>query len=540
MRVQTLATPVETPSPQHDLSRREYVRALRRITLLMVVLGLFARVVKYAIGSAIWSDEAAVGLNVVNRDYEGLTHALDWRQVAPVFFLWAERAAVVTLGASEWAVRFVPFLFGIAGLLVFWDMARRVVQPTAATIAVSVLAVSRWPVFMSGTLKPYSGDLFWSVVLMALAARWRQRPDRLWPLAVLALTVPTAIGFSYPTVFVAGAVAIYLLPAVWRSGDRRVWILFNLYGMLLIGSFVAILMLVQSQQADPQSADLASFMSDYWAEGFPPGEPWTFLKWVVFTHTGRLMMFPIGDVNGGSTITFLLFLAGTVAGWRSGNRSLVALCLVPFVLNFAAAVLHKYPYGASCRLVQHFAPAICLLVGVGAAAILEWAAPRLGTRLGRVRLIAFLLALFGFASVCMDFYKPNYAWVGGWSQRIERELRRHVRSGDIIVYRRQPDAVHEPFEWYMTRFGDCLKREHVPDLTADTRRVWLVVLVNHRSGAPEEAECVTQLGPGWHTLARAEYVLQPNPRVPNFVHCTVRCFGRTDTPGDRPILQASP
>ncbi len=520
-----------------DLSRRDYVRLLRRLTLVLVGVGLMARIVRYALDAGLWGDEAAVGLNILGRDYAGLTRTLDWRQVAPILFLWVERTALLLFGSSEWSLRLLPFLFGIGGLLVFWDFARRVVPPTAAMIAVGVMAVARWPVFMSGTLKPYTADMFWSALLLALAARWRQRPEQHWSLAALIAVVPLALGFSYPSVFVAGGVSVALLPAIWQRGDRRATTLFACYNLLLLSSFAAVYGLMLSQKADPQAADLDVFMRAYWAHGFPPTDPLTFPGWFLAIHTGRMMSFPIGDGHGGSTLPFLLFVLGVCVTWRARNRGLLALCLTPFVLNLVAAVAQRYPYGACTRLSMHLSPAICLMIGVGWARTTEAVASRLQRRARWVAAIAILLVMFAVAQMVYDIAHPHHDPAAKWAQAISRELDRHMQPGDRIVYISATSEKIELFEWYMARLGDRVLHDTVP--TAPPGRIWLVILTAHRPGTAEEAEWLATLGPGWDTLARADYLVRLLT-PPDYLHCTVRCLARPEDSQSRPQLQASP
>ena len=215
------SNPPRSPRPKPpDIDRRAYARAVRRLIVLLVAVGIASRVVRLFIAIAVWGDEAMLAMNFLTRDYAGLTRALDDAQVAPILFMWAEKFMIDSFGMSEKIIRLLPLVAGIAGLVAFWDFARRAVPPTAAVLAVGLVAVSVAPVTMSTNLKPYSGDLCWSAVLMALAVRWHNRPARLWPLAALAAVVPLAIGMSYPVVFVAGGVGIYLLPLAWRGGWR--------------------------------------------------------------------------------------------------------------------------------------------------------------------------------------------------------------------------------------------------------------------------------------------------------------------------------
>jgi hypothetical protein len=328
-----------------------------RLALFFVALGLMGRAVRYALDFPLWGDEASLALNLAGRDYAGLADELDHFQVAPVLFLWAEKAALTHLGDSELALRLLPFLAGVAALLLFWRLAGALLPPTPAALATGFLAVARWPVTMSANLKPYSLDLLVSLALLALAAAWLRDPRRRW-LACLALLAPLAVGLSYPSVFVAGGASLALLPALWKRRVGSEWALFATFNVLLLTTFLASLLLLA--QPRPGAPDLRAFMADYWRRGFPPPEWWRAPIWLASAHSGQMFAYPAGAERGGSVVTFALFALGAAWCWRHRPRWLLGLCLAPFALHLLAAALHRYPYGASARLAQHWRrPSAC-------------------------------------------------------------------------------------------------------------------------------------------------------------------------------------
>lgn len=495
---------------QSDMDPKAYARAMQRILILLVAVGVAIRIVRLVIPSPIWGDEAMLALNFLNRDYAGLTQYLDNAQVAPLFFLWAERFAVVTIGTEDWAIRIVPFLTSLAGMCVFWDFARRTVSTTAATIAVGILAVSVWPVSMAATAKPYAGDLFWSGLLLTLAVRWRQCPDRLWQLVALSLVVPLALGSSYPVVFVAGGVSVYLLPTVWKSDrTRQAW--FVLYNLAMLAAFAAIYATVGQSQVDPSKGTTGSYMRWYWRDGFPPDSALDWPLWFLKANTGRMFAYPLGDGKGGSAATTLLVLAGIWWCWRNANRPLLVLCLIPFALNLVAAFLGKYPYAGCCRLSQHLAPAICLLAGVGWSYALELYSPRALDRVGMVKWVAGILIVLGMVGLIHRCVKIDHDPLARFCARLHNELEGELQPGDLIAVRNYPDWDANA-QWYIKRFGERVVDIREGDPLPPGERIWVITMstteltrANHQAFVESET--------GWQPQETLNFTLRPD--LPN-------------------------
>src|SRR5262249_17870636 len=62
--------------------------------------------------------------------------------------------------------------------------------------------------------------------------------------------------------------SLVLLPALWRRRVVSEWALFAVFNVLLLGAFLACLLLVG--QPRPGEPDLRGFMADYWRGGLPP------------------------------------------------------------------------------------------------------------------------------------------------------------------------------------------------------------------------------------------------------------------------------
>jgi hypothetical protein len=336
----------------------------------VVIAGLFWRTLRYALAFPLWGDEAYVAINLVTRDLTGLARPLDYFQIAPPGFLWAEWLAVSVFGTSERALRLVPYLAGVTSLLLFWKFSRQVTSRRTALMAVALMAASFYPVRHCTEVKPYAIDLLISLMLMSTgwAALRDIRSQRAW----LALAVVTIVGFwcSYTAVFPAAAVALCVGARIVRQRSIRLAAYWLLFTCLITASWATMFVAF----AGPQ-AEAAEFLShlETWKDAFPPlDQPWRVPWWLFDMHTGNMLAYPYGGNNFGSTLTMLFVVAGCIRmARRRARRPLLFMLLGALPVALVAAALHRYPYGTSARVMLYMAPAFCLLMSEGFMALLQ-------------------------------------------------------------------------------------------------------------------------------------------------------------------------
>lgn len=383
-----------------------------RWTLVFAGLGIFVRLIRWGQRFELSLDEFMLCANFTSRTFSGLLQPLDYDQVAPVPFLWMELAVTRLLGFSEWSLRLFPLFCGIAALLLFRHIARRLLTGLPLVMAVGVFSVSKSLIGHSADVKPYASDLLCSLVLLACVVEWSRRRSRSTWLWVLAAVTPLLVVSSFPAVFIAGGIALGLMPILcFREGlgwkNRAAGLLFCL---TLCSSFLLNYVCVVRHQYSAAR----QFMTSYWEQAFPPWQtPAELPGWLLDVHTGdTLFAHPVGAPHGGSTATFVCFLVGCGCLIRQRQYTLVAMLLGPFALNLLAAGLHAYPYGGHVRLVQHLAPAICLLGGLGLGEVLSRLAGQLSGERTRQRAgwlvvpLFFALACLGIGVLARGFAKP--------------------------------------------------------------------------------------------------------------------------------------
>ncbi len=388
-----LQSPPEPPGPSWVI----------RATWLFVGLGIAVRLVRYLVNYPIWHDEAFLAVNFWDRSYVDLLRPLDYGQIAPWLFLAIERTAATWLGYSEPVLRLFPTICSVLSILLLAHVAGRFGRRTPQLIAVAVLAVSFYPIRHGAEIKPYASDLLVALILLALAFEWMRSPESSrWWWALTAL-VPILVALSYPAVFVAGGISLALAPAALRSRQRRVRLGFLVYNLFLVASFVAIYFASTVFQAEAMRND---YRNGCWADAFPPlDRPWAVPLWLVDVHAGTMMSYPVGERHGGSALTLLCVLAGSLALYRSRQRTTLAVLIAPLGLGLIAAFLGRYPYGGAPRVMLYAAPSICLLMGLGLTKFLGCVRR---CKIQRMALPAILacLALLGGCLMLRDLVKP--------------------------------------------------------------------------------------------------------------------------------------
>ena len=452
----------------------------------LLLLGLGWRGLRYGLGFPLWGDEALLTSTLMSRDFPGMLRPLDYLQIAPLGFMWAELTAVRVLGFSEYALRAIPFLCGIASMLLFWRFAVRIADRRGALLAVAFLAASYYPVRHAAEVKPYAVDLLVSLAITYLAWIVSRNPSAITHWAGLIFLAALGPWISYPFVFVAAAAGVYLLSGLLRPARPKAIAGCILYCAVLTLSFLSMYLLYGRAQAETAPHLVTHKM---WVGAFPPLErPWELPLWLIKVHTGNMMAYPIGGRSGRSALTLALVLVGTVATWRRSRRTLLLL-LGPLVLTFIAAAVKRYPYGTSARVSLYMGPAFCLLGGVGLRSVLGRMLRGRSVQ-GGFRIAAVVLASVAMAGIVRDVVQPYKKLSCQINRSAMRWLSEQTGPADRwVIYNALIDVPHSPnlrrwggsaarFRYYIMRFADApvLWGPDPEKLTPTERgRTWLVV-----------------------------------------------------------------
>lgn len=380
------------------------------LTRVLVAGGLLLRAWHYLADHTIWYDEAVLLVNVMEKDFGQLLGPMHHAVAAPPLFVWLLKLLHLTAGDVTYVWRLVPFLFSVLGLLLTVPLARRVLPPPAAVLAVGLVAVSDNHIWLGCTVKPYAGDAAVATALLLYLQATAGRPAAK-RLLVLAAVVPPLLCFSYTTVFVAGSLLLALVPAAWAGGTRGrlAWLL---AAATTAGTLAGL-------HAGPMTAQRVDSLVAEWQPHFlPQSDPAAAAGWTVRAVLGVFQQAcnPSGFVLG------LLAPVGVWGLWWAGRREVATACVGVFALAILAAAVKAYPFGQH-RLSQFLTPAAIVLGAAGVGELIrrwKWVG---------VTLAVLLVAVADGLSLS-HLWEP---WHRPDAQAVHRHVQAHRRPGDVVL-----------------------------------------------------------------------------------------------------------
>jgi Dolichyl-phosphate-mannose-protein mannosyltransferase len=372
------------PSEPRALLRaaRDVIARPAVIGWAIVAAGCALRIARYANDRSLWGDEARLALNIRDRSFTGLLHPLDYVQAAPTGFLLAEKAVVRLLGDSEYAVRLLPLLAGIASLTLFLPLARRLLTPVGALVAVALYATVEPLLYYSSETKQYSLDALATVLLLLLASPALLERSLSGRRAVgLLLAGVVAFWFSHPSIFVAGGVWLALALARVGMPARRAmslavlavsWLaVFGLAYALVLRNAKGVSTALGLGSVDSTPGPVGVLRDGWHAFAFPVGFAYTATALAAaMTCLGAYSMLRRAAVPFAPLgLTVALTVLGAFAG-RYPFYDRFVLFLVPIVLIVAAEGLDvlRRSTGPSVRAAWLIAFALLAAYPVGEAA----------------------------------------------------------------------------------------------------------------------------------------------------------------------------
>jgi len=82
----------------------------RYLPYVILASGIAISLIQYFSNRSLWVDEARLALNIITKDSCDLMNPLDYYQVAPIGFLFIEKAFSIVIPGSELGLRLFPLI----------------------------------------------------------------------------------------------------------------------------------------------------------------------------------------------------------------------------------------------------------------------------------------------------------------------------------------------------------------------------------------------------------------------------------------------
>lgn len=297
--------------------------------LLIAIATIFLHPVGLMLNRPYWLDESWVAV---------LTR-VDWLRAASLSSVtpvgWLALARLIP-GSSLQRARLLVLGFSMASSAAAYVLARSLAWPSRRSARVAALAVavgvSCVPIaLVRNELKPYTGDAFFALGLLAVA-RWVDRDQRPWSVISLGAVALVAFPFSTTSAFVSAACFGGVLGSALfaRKRDRVI-------ATLAVGAVVALgLLLVFTVTV---SSHINSAVKNYWRASYLSGGTLHAIQqtWERLQHQEHALAMP-------AVVGIVLFVVGTVAIARMRETALAIAVPLLWIVMFVAASLRRYPF----------------------------------------------------------------------------------------------------------------------------------------------------------------------------------------------------
>ncbi len=333
---------------------------LGKLPLLLTLLGVVLAVGQFLHDRGLWTDEAFLALNILDRSIPELMRPLNDDQVAPFLFLVLEKAFSELLPGTDAGFRIVPLLSYLVGSFAFLRITRSVFHDSGARIfAVSLFVFNGNLIYYASEAKQYMGDVAVAMVITLLVLRYISHGRGTHALGAVAVI---SIWFSSITPIVVVAALASILSSRYRSNTVMGYSLrpFLFWACIWCTNFA--LYYIVAVHDHPAQDPLRSFWLS--AGGLLPNDPfsptfYTALYGRAYMVFHRLL--PFGII--GAYVLVILTALGIFSWLRTGQRALLVLLVMPALLHLSLAILHVYPFDT--RLLLYVIPAFALICAEG-------------------------------------------------------------------------------------------------------------------------------------------------------------------------------
>ncbi len=330
-------------------------KILHAILYSFIGLGVGIRVFQFIYNRSLWYDEATLALNIIEKDFVQLTSPLYYNQVAPILYLYLQKALTLLLGEHDFVLRISSLIGGIAFLYFSYLLSKRFLQQTGALLTTAILAMSYPLVYYSTEAKPYMLDALTFVILFLFYLKIKEH--RKWKI-YFSIAGVVAIWVSFPSIFALASIG--LLSFV----DQPIPKLTLKKGIKILGLHLPwVISFLLNYYFIIHGHSNANQMISFWEQHFMPSlfPLDNFLIWNA-KHFAQFFYIILGFGKWISVLCICFFLLAIYQIIKKKDYKIFLFCF-PLVLHLGLSYFYIYPFAE--RLVLYSAFSIAFLIAYG-------------------------------------------------------------------------------------------------------------------------------------------------------------------------------
>jgi len=332
---------------------------------LLFITGVFLRLKPYLEGYPLWVDESYRALQIIIPTWKEIfyfTPILPGQPESPLGLVVVQKLLITFFGPHENVLRFVPFLCGVSTIFLYYIFLKRYFDSQILFLALSLVVFNERLIYYSTELKPYSSDVFFSLLLYIFMFNIHHHQYKRQDLMRFGIVAGIFMWFSHATLFITATITLWIGYRFYKYKEYKEMLNFSLIVLFWICNFLAIYYLSFGSMVGNDK------LIGMWGDGFLRYRILSldFISWlrdVIVAAFAR----PIGVYF--PIITIPVFILGCIILSKKQCFSLFLL-LGPVLLVLLAAICKKYPFKE--RMLLFLVPAFMVLISYGYITILSF------------------------------------------------------------------------------------------------------------------------------------------------------------------------
>lgn len=328
---------------------------------LIFLLGVLLRLKGLLSNPSLWHDECALAWNVKYKNYGDFFGILRFMQMAPPFFMILTKLTTNIFGISDFSLRILPFLAGVASIIAFYFLAQKTLKSKAVVLwAVFFFAINQRMINYSFEFKPYSFDVLLAIICLLFfinldlekLKRVQENSDFSAPsntkkAALYGVLLSVVPWFSFTSVFVIAGGILNILFKSFKNKNKTVLfpLSFFLFPLVISGLIYLKIYLFNNYTG--------THMVNYWQDSFLNFNPIFFFYMLIYNIRYFFTPMPF------ALFAFILFFLGIKILGKE-KSVFVEIFSKSMILLILASLLHIYPF--STRLILFLLPMFLLLI----------------------------------------------------------------------------------------------------------------------------------------------------------------------------------